>query len=150
MLDIDTAIKHCEEVAEQNETQADKWQEEGGEQWGKTTVCRECAADHRQLAEWLIELKNLREENKVLTSVCDRLIKEKGELLKKSEQIAEYKRLLKMAVDDISTMPCNNDTHTPDSCYICVKHGNCSYTDSFKWCKADIASKLIGEDENET
>lgn len=51
------AIRHCLEVAEQNETQADKWQEEGGEQWGKTTACRECAADHRQLAEWLTELK---------------------------------------------------------------------------------------------
>lgn len=56
-MTIDEAIKHCEEVAKQNETQADKWQEESGEQWGKTTTCRECAADHRQLAEWLTELK---------------------------------------------------------------------------------------------
>lgn len=46
------------------------------------------------------ELKDLREENKVLTSECDRLIKEKGELLKKSEQIAQYKRLLKSAIDE--------------------------------------------------
>ena len=60
MLDIDTAIKHCLEVAEQNETQAEKWQEEGGEEWGKTTACRECAADHRQLAEWLQELRAYR------------------------------------------------------------------------------------------
>lgn len=45
--------------------------------------CRECAADHRQLAAWLTELKELREENKVLISECDRLIKEKGELLSK-------------------------------------------------------------------
>lgn len=56
-MTLDEAIKHCLEVAEQNETQADKWQEEGGEEWGKTTACRECAADHRQLAEWLTELK---------------------------------------------------------------------------------------------
>ena len=62
------------------------------------------------------------------------------------EELCEAKRLLKMAVEDISKMPCNNDTHRPDSCYICVKHGNCSYADSFKWCKADIALKLIGED----
>lgn len=59
-LTLDDAIKHCFEVAEQNETQADKWQEEGGEQWGKTTACRECAADHRQLAEWLTELRAYR------------------------------------------------------------------------------------------
>jgi hypothetical protein len=168
-MTIDEAISHALEVAEQNETQAEKWREEGGEEWGKTTTCRECAADHRQLAKWLIELKDLREENKVLTSECDRLIKEKGELLSKVSggdvlricqleeqlqaeldnnhcleiELKEAKRLLKMAVDDISTMPCNNDTHSPDSCYICVKHGNCSYADSFKWCKADEALKLI-------
>lgn len=56
-MTIDEAIKHCLEVAEQKETQAEKWQEEGGEEWGKTTACRECAAEHRQLAEWLRELK---------------------------------------------------------------------------------------------
>jgi hypothetical protein len=111
-MTIDEAIRHCEEVAEQNETQADKWQEEGGEQWGKTTACRECAADHRQLAEWLTELKDLREENKVLISECDRLIKEKGELLSKvsggdvlricrlEEQLEKAKRLLKSAIDE--------------------------------------------------
>lgn len=64
-------------------------------------------------------------------------------------ELKEAKQLLKMVVEDISKMPCNNDTHSPDSCYICVKHGNCSYTDSFKWCKADIALKLIGETNDE-
>jgi len=61
----------------------------------------------------------------------------------------EYKRLLKMAIEGISTMPCNNDTHIPESCYICVKHGKCPYADSFKWCKADEALKLIGEANEE-
>ena len=70
----------------------------------KPVDCLPCAADHRQLAEWLTELKDLREENKVLIQECDRLIKEKGELLKKSEQIAEYKRLLKAAIKDIGDM----------------------------------------------
>lgn len=90
-MTIDEAIAHATEMAARNETQAknisglligsavDKY----------VTGCRECAADHRQLAEWLTELKDLREENKVLTSECDRLIKEKGELLRKSEQIGE-------------------------------------------------------------
>lgn len=63
MLDIDTAIKHCLEVAEQNETQADKI---GNQLIGSAidkyaTDCRECAADHRQLAEWLTELKEWKE-----------------------------------------------------------------------------------------
>ncbi len=56
-LTLDKAIKHCLEAAKKNEAQAEKWQEEGGEEWGKTTACRESAAEQRQLAEWLIELK---------------------------------------------------------------------------------------------
>ena len=46
MLDLESAIKHCEEVAD------------GFTEQGK---CAECAAEHRQLAEWLKELKNARE-----------------------------------------------------------------------------------------
>lgn len=59
-MNLSEAIKHCLEVAEQNDAQAEKWREEGGEEWGKTTACHECAADHRQLAEWLTELKEAR------------------------------------------------------------------------------------------
>jgi hypothetical protein len=127
-MTINEAIAHAMKVAEQNDAQAEKWREEGGEEWGKTTTCRECAADHRQLAKWLIELKDLREENKVLISECDRLIKEKGELLSKVSggdvlricqleerlqveldnshcleiELAEAKRLLKAAVEDFA------------------------------------------------
>jgi len=84
-MTLDEAIKHCLEVAENNETQADKIGRQliGSAIDKYATDCRECAADHRQLAEWLRELKDLREENKVLISECDRLIKEKGELLSK-------------------------------------------------------------------
>jgi hypothetical protein len=69
-MTLDEAIKHCLEVAEKYETQADKWQEEGGEQWGKTTACRECAADHRQLAEWLQELRATRH---YINKICEEL-----------------------------------------------------------------------------
>lgn len=44
-MTIEDAIKHCEEVAA------------GATEQGK---CPECAADHKQLAEWLIELIALR------------------------------------------------------------------------------------------
>jgi hypothetical protein len=144
MLDIDTAIKHCLEVAEQNETQAEKWQEEGGEEWGKTTACRECATEHRQLAEWLTELKELRKLTVInpiiagYNEVYEKLIKgdteasSDKELLKtavgtlenvmpkyrrlseenrkQKEQIAEYKRLLKMAVENFKEI---NSDGTP-------------------------------------
>ena len=84
-IDLDEAIKHCLEVAEQNETQADKIGRQfiGSAIDKYATDCRECAADHRQLAEWLTEMKELREENKVLMQECDRLIKKKSELLSK-------------------------------------------------------------------
>lgn len=60
-MELDEAIRHAEKVAKQSEIQADKWQEEGGEEWGKTIACRKCAEEHRQLAEWLKELKRVRE-----------------------------------------------------------------------------------------
>lgn len=156
-MTLDEAIKHCLEVAEQNETQADKWQEEGGEEWGKTTACRECAADHRQLAEWLTELKDLREENKVLMQECDRLINEKGELLSKvsggdalricqlEEQLEKAKRLLKSSTNVLNMfIPCDEDY-----CSECIKQRqNCDYDDSFKWLYASEALALIGEDTN--
>jgi len=44
-LSLSDAIKHCEEVAETNEKEG----------------CLECASEHRQLAEWLRELKRDRE-----------------------------------------------------------------------------------------
>lgn len=61
-LILDEAIKHCLEVAEQNETQAEKIGRQfiGSAMDKRATDCRECAADHRQLAEWLTELKELR------------------------------------------------------------------------------------------
>ena len=60
MLDIDTAIKHCLEVAEQNEFETriyDELNRQGDEEY-RNNHCQ-CAADHRQLAEWLTELKEL-------------------------------------------------------------------------------------------
>lgn len=61
-MTIDEAIRHCEEVAEQNETQAEKIGRQfiGSAMDKYATGCRECAAEHRQLAEWLTELKELR------------------------------------------------------------------------------------------
>ena len=55
MLDIDTAIKHCNEVAEKEEQFC--VQDDRSCLFQKSHA--ECAADHRQLAEWLTELKEL-------------------------------------------------------------------------------------------
>ena len=183
-LTLDEAIKHCLEVAEQNETQADKI---GGQLIGSAidkyaTDCRECAAEHRQLAEWLTdykELKNsigavklsdmkevlelireykaenvtLREENKVLMQECDRLIREKGELLSKvsggdvlricqlEEQLDKAKRLLRAAVDDLKfESQCRNCKHLQTGLYnIC----NGCQGNEYEWRYADEAEKTV-------
>lgn len=58
-MTIDEAIIHCEEVAESKEKQV-----KNGD-WEKDSLternCIKCAEEHRQLAEWLKELKMYRE-----------------------------------------------------------------------------------------
>lgn len=120
MLDIDTAIKHCLEVAEQNEISAITYKNCKGikaNMYEKLTAekaendCRECAAEHRQLAEWLKELK-------------------------------EAKRLLKLAILDIyHKCGCENS-----DCDICVRT-ECDYDDRFIWRYKDEVFKIIDIDK---
>ena len=63
MLDLESAIKHCEEKAEELEEEAVKGCCDDTEIMDN---CIECASDHRQLAEWLKELKIHREIHDVL------------------------------------------------------------------------------------
>lgn len=130
-MKLEEAIKHLEEsLADPNHD------------WG----CEECKGEHEQLLEWLRELKDLREENQVLTSECDRLIKEKGELLKKSEQIAEYKRLLKAAVEDFTAIAEVHAAATPILCSQYGKYMKAIDVRTRKWQYADEALKLIGRE----
>lgn len=59
-MTIDEAIRHCEEVAEEKEAQA--WEAQLQEEYRTIKSCKGCAEEHRQLAEWLKELKQLREQ----------------------------------------------------------------------------------------
>lgn len=61
MLTLEEAIKHCEEVAEAEEQKYKDWKGDYSH-LKKIDSCLECANDHRQLAEWLRELKAYREE----------------------------------------------------------------------------------------
>lgn len=61
-MTIDEAIKHCLEEAERQEylsTQNHGYCEEKRNVEAREQ-CAECAGDHRQLAKWLIELKELK------------------------------------------------------------------------------------------
>lgn len=115
MLDIDAAIKHCEEVAENNEAKAQKIgvQFLGTTKDREATDCRECATDHRQLAEWLTELKELRnsigavkfKDMKEAVGLLQELNTENDQL---TSQLAEAKRLLKLAVEDFAKLDREN------------------------------------------
>ena len=57
-MTLDEAIKHAEEVANACSRQEHRWNDE----WN--LKISECANEHRQLAAWLRELRELRKKNK--------------------------------------------------------------------------------------
>lgn len=122
-MTLDEAIKHCKEEAE-------KYME-----YGIETECYQCGKKYEQLAEWLTELKVLRE-----SSVAEE------DYISLKYAFDDAKGLLKLAVEDLTKIPCNNDVYIPSSCDACIKQGNCDYSDSFKWRYADEALKLLNEE----
>lgn len=72
-MTLDEAIKHAEEVAEDKETRAKECivKANSNNEWlfdyevrklkEESVSCAECAAQHRQLAEWLKELKEIKQ-----------------------------------------------------------------------------------------
>lgn len=81
MLDLESAIKHCEEVAQNKEEDAEKWRYTLNDYRKRTSCepktipicerelkeCLNCASEHRQLAEWLKELERYRKVRKILS-----------------------------------------------------------------------------------
>jgi hypothetical protein len=126
MMELDEAIAHALEVAEQNETQADKIGRQliGSAIDKYATDCRECAADHRQLAEWLMEYKDLKAEQNDQYVFIHELMSE----------LKEAKRLLKAAMEDMEIL------------YETGKDEGCLGIE-FKWRYADEAKKLLNDEK---
>ena len=140
-LTLDEAIKHCLEVAEKNDGEAEVYDllaKNHNNQYEKLTAsrfytdCAECAADHRQLAKWLMELKDARATLNDCGVEIEMLL---GEL-------REAKRLLKLAVEDMND---NNICYDINPCNVCTESKKCP-CDTFKWRYTDEALKLIGEE----
>lgn len=115
MMTIDEVIKHFLEVAEQNETRA---QNIDSQLTGKAireyiADCRDCAAKHRQLVDWLVELKDLRANQNDETVFIEQLLKENAQLKEKicngdliqigaiQTELDDAKKLLKFALREI-------------------------------------------------
>lgn len=60
-MTLDEAIKHCEEVADVCEDNASKYDLTDDFESYMASKDEECAKEHRQIAEWLRELKIYRE-----------------------------------------------------------------------------------------
>ena len=60
-MTLEEAIKHCEDVAENKEQAVYDLLAFGYSTKEERNECIECAEEHRQLAEWLKELKMWRE-----------------------------------------------------------------------------------------
>lgn len=123
-LTIDEAIRHCEEVAKEQNRNAAEYNEHDEWEFVNKCACEQCAADHLQLAEWLRELLELR---------C----------LKADYVIfrAEAKNLLRLAVEDIK-----NKNLCKEVCYRDSFACRVSDTCDFKWRYADEVEKLFKED----
>lgn len=63
-MTLDEAICHCEEVAEREKAKGFEFNTRYNRENEYGTKCYECADEHRQLAEWLKELKQLREQTR--------------------------------------------------------------------------------------
>lgn len=140
-LTLDEAIKHCLEVAEQNTQGLYDAIALGGQNPTQEEIarCEECAADHRQLAEWLMELKDLRAEQNDQYVFIHELMSE----------LKEAKRLLKAAVEDFTVYGALKDLsaeqriQNPDwqrfnRIFDILDH---------RWRYTDEALKLLGKDE---
>lgn len=78
-MTLDEAIKYAEEVAEKQEKMAIEWHENQVRKcdlfpfavmdYTHENECKECAEEHRQLAELLKELKQLREQTRWIPMV---------------------------------------------------------------------------------
>ena len=70
MITLDGAIKHAEEVAEEQDNLCKRYDDASGYSRSHNESirvadakwCERCAKEHRQLAEWLKELKQLRQQ----------------------------------------------------------------------------------------
>lgn len=66
-MTLDEAIKHCEEKAEELNKEVLKQANLCNAK--EVADCQECAREHEQLAEWLKELKDLRESLAVIRNI---------------------------------------------------------------------------------
>lgn len=94
-MTLDEAIKHTEEVADKKKREKqkwDKWLESGYDHRAvaEKVSCESCAEEHRQLAEWLKELNQLREQTSWIP-ISEKLPEDNTEVLVTTYDIYDKK-----------------------------------------------------------
>lgn len=127
MRNLDEVINLYLSAAKKNEELAMKYPIMSGQ-------CKRNASEHMQMANWLMELKELRAELNDDGIVSNEFV----------SIISEYNRLLKAAMDDL-------DKAADCICYACTYwvKGPCPVDCRFKWNHHDEAMKLMGEQNDE-
>lgn len=127
-MTIEEAIVHAQETAN---TRAD--------------LCDKCRDEHRQLAEWLTELKLLRADYENQKSINYELLKENQELVNENK---ELKRLLRLAVEDFEFIFDEHSCTGARKCdTFCPYNGGEEDCCKGKWKHAEEALKLIEDDK---
>ena len=137
-MTIDEAIAHAQEVADT-----------------RTDLCDECKKEHSQIAQWLTELKQLRDSFEKQRSINYELVDENQELINEN---AELKRLLRLAVEDFERFRCLMSSDINEEFCETALEYNCNPYDlcnscplsgsvKCKWQHAEEALKLIGDDK---
>ena len=112
-MTIDEAIAHAREVANEQKRRIGICVQNSSE-CDKFSACLKCSEEHEQLAEWLEELKELREKNETLKALYEDVRKEGNNLLKRERNkaiddlIAECENAKFAESDEISL----SDVHT--------------------------------------
>lgn len=94
-MTLDEAIAHAREVAEDKRADAD-WKFRHGRL--NADDCISCAEEHEQLAEWLEELKDYRDKNKMVVRVD---VENMDSIKDKIEELSKYAEIqYEKAIDD--------------------------------------------------
>ena len=112
-MSIDEAIAHAKEVANEQKRRSGICVRNNSE-CDKFSACLKCSKEHEQLAEWLEELKDYQDKNKMVVRVdVENMnsIKDKTEeLLKYAE--SQYNKALDDLLEDANEMAIEVDADT--------------------------------------
>ena len=109
-MTIDEAIAHAREVAKNKREHIDECNKKNNYACKfcvEIRTCKEVAEEHEQLAEWLEELKDYRDKNKIVVRVdCENMdsIKDKIEELSKYAE-SQYNKAIDYFVKFAKTLP---------------------------------------------